>query len=593
MHLPPSMKAQFLCLTLFVSIVLAALRAQAQLVNDGATNILSNVTNSPSNLTVGTNGSFTLLVVSNNASLLNTANGVIGRNSSALSNEVRITGATARWIMGSFANLNVGSNGAANRLTIRDGGTMQGFFFGNLGQGSSSTNNSVLVADPGSLWSGFTLFMGGGGRNQLTVSNGATVWTGGGNVGLGSASNNLVTVTGPGSLWTNNVALVFGSSGNRAIVSDGGALANINSTVGLDATANHNTVVVTDSGSSWTNSGYLRVGDGGIGNQVIASNGATVYVGGNAVIGTSSPARSNAVTVTGQATTWIGNSNLYVGSNAPFSRLAISDGARLMSAPVVNSYSIVGYWDFASNCVALVTDPGTVWSNGYYLSLGISAPNNQLIVSNGASVHAAFSIIGGSLFQASNNVVTVTGLGSLMTTRNGLDFGSASSANGLLISEGGALLNGGGCDMGTPNFASSNHWVTVTGSDSMMSNRVHLIVGGVGPGHRLTISNGGFVTSRYGVLGETASSSNNFARVLGPGSVWSNQLNLTVGSSGRGNQLLVSQGGATFLRRCELCRRDFGRPRQRGHRHGRRVILGLWRRFADRPYGQRKQPCCE
>ena len=43
----------------------------AQLVNDGATNTLSNVTNTfIGDVTVGTNGSFTLLVLSNNALLM-------------------------------------------------------------------------------------------------------------------------------------------------------------------------------------------------------------------------------------------------------------------------------------------------------------------------------------------------------------------------------------------------------------------------------------------------------------------------------------------------------------------------------------------
>jgi len=104
---------------LWLALLLAPLGAEAQVVAAGATNVLSNVTNSSPNITVGTNGSFTLLVLSNNALLNNTANGVIGRNASAQSNEVRITGATARWIMASFVNLSVGSNGAASRWMVR------------------------------------------------------------------------------------------------------------------------------------------------------------------------------------------------------------------------------------------------------------------------------------------------------------------------------------------------------------------------------------------------------------------------------------------------------------------------------------------
>src|SRR6185369_9219829 len=50
--------------------LLFAASVNAQLVNDGATNTLSNVTNSfIGDVTVGTNGAFTLLVLSNNALL--------------------------------------------------------------------------------------------------------------------------------------------------------------------------------------------------------------------------------------------------------------------------------------------------------------------------------------------------------------------------------------------------------------------------------------------------------------------------------------------------------------------------------------------
>src|SRR5262249_55654844 len=72
------------------TVVLSLCKASAQLVADSATNTLSNVTNTYSgDVTVGTNGSFTILVLSNNALLTNSALGYIGRNASARSNEVR------------------------------------------------------------------------------------------------------------------------------------------------------------------------------------------------------------------------------------------------------------------------------------------------------------------------------------------------------------------------------------------------------------------------------------------------------------------------------------------------------------------------
>src|SRR5438094_4714189 len=116
---------------------------RAQLVTDGATNTLSNVTNFfPGNVTIGTNSSFTLLVLSDNALLTNSVNGIIGRNTTAKSNEVQLISSTSRWRMG--GSLFVGSNGVASRLVVSNGALLEDFN-GNLGIGTASSNNSALV----------------------------------------------------------------------------------------------------------------------------------------------------------------------------------------------------------------------------------------------------------------------------------------------------------------------------------------------------------------------------------------------------------------------------------------------------------------
>src|SRR5436309_10378811 len=93
------------CLAALIAV--PALRAQ--IVADGATNTLSNVTtNFTGDVTVGTNGSFTFLVLSDNALLTNSVNGLIGRNATAASNEVQLLSPSARWFMG--GSLLVGAN---------------------------------------------------------------------------------------------------------------------------------------------------------------------------------------------------------------------------------------------------------------------------------------------------------------------------------------------------------------------------------------------------------------------------------------------------------------------------------------------------
>src|SRR5437667_2907145 len=85
----------------------------SQVVNDGATVTLNHVTNTINGgIIVGTNGPFTLLVLTNGTLLTNSGNGTIGLNSGANSNTVRLTSANTRWLMS--LDLTVGSNGSVN-----------------------------------------------------------------------------------------------------------------------------------------------------------------------------------------------------------------------------------------------------------------------------------------------------------------------------------------------------------------------------------------------------------------------------------------------------------------------------------------------
>src|SRR5262245_17714919 len=117
---------------------------RAQLVADGATNTLANVTNSISGtLTVGTNGSLTFLVLSNNCLVTNGGVSTIGLNASANSNEVRLVSPTARWLSGS--QLIVGNNGSDNRLIVSDGALVSNRFDASVGSGASASNNVALI----------------------------------------------------------------------------------------------------------------------------------------------------------------------------------------------------------------------------------------------------------------------------------------------------------------------------------------------------------------------------------------------------------------------------------------------------------------
>jgi fibronectin-binding autotransporter adhesin len=255
-------------------LVCAILPLRAQIVADGATNTLSNVTNTfPGTVIVGTNGSFTLLTIADNALLTNSANGVIGLNASAKSNEVWLVSANARWLMGN--HLFVGNDGSFNRLVVSNGGLVRDQN-GYLGPNASSSNNLTVVTGPGSMWSNANLFYLGfnGAGNQLVVSNGGVLRNNSSSIGVNNtSSSNLAVVTGPGSLWTNADTLqIRGGGRNQMLVTNGGAVRSRVGAMGLGTADSNNLVVVTGSGSTWSNAAELYVGHSSIGNTLVVTD---------------------------------------------------------------------------------------------------------------------------------------------------------------------------------------------------------------------------------------------------------------------------------------------------------------------------------
>src|SRR5439155_20110348 len=96
---------------------------------------------------------------------------------------------------------------------------------------------------------------------------------------------------------------------------------------------------------------------------------------------------------------------VYLGSNGAFNRLVVSNGWTMQAFS-----GNVGVQVSASNNLALVTGPGSVWSIAT-LTLGSSGAGNQVIVSNGGLLDCASSTIG-AFPGSSNNLAVVAGSGS-------------------------------------------------------------------------------------------------------------------------------------------------------------------------------------
>jgi T5SS/PEP-CTERM-associated repeat protein len=143
----------------------------------------------------------------------------------------------------------------------------------------------------------------------------------------------------------------------------------------------------------------------------------------------------------------------------------------------------------------------------------------------------------------SNNTLTLstnTGTGTLLVITNTLYVGSQGSSNSLSISAGATVSDGTGT-IGDSN-TSSNNSALVTGTNSLWTNSIALVVGYSGSGNSLIISNGATVADVTGWLGVNSTSSNNVAVVTGTNSLWTNSGDLTVGNYGASNSLTISSG---------------------------------------------------
>ncbi len=398
----------------------------------------------------------------------------------------------------------MGHNGSNNRLVVSDGALLASYD-DIIGGNPGSSNNLALVTGVGSIWTNRgELHMGfAGDGNQLVISNGGAVF-GLDNryIGydLGAASNSVI-VTDAGSRWLGNDSLYLGVDGvfNTLLVRNGGQVTSGLGTIGGTSVGNNNRAVVTDAGSSWTNGQDLYVGELGSANLLVVSNGAVISGAGHGFIGFNASARSNSVVLTDSGSRWLLSSNLYVGSNGPFNRLVISNGARLE-----NQFAAIGGGISSSNNEVVVTGVGSVWTNRATLHLGESGRGNRLVVSNGGRVDSPNTEIGFNA-SSSNNLMIVTDPGSFFRVQQTLSVGGFSSGNRLVVSNGAWLHD----DNALIGYFGTNNDVLVTGPGTTWTNRSGIYVGRFRGGNRLTISNSAFVISRDTWIGTDQLATNN------------------------------------------------------------------------------------
>ncbi len=456
--------------------------AMAQLVADGQTNVLNGVyTYSPGSLTVGTNGAFTLLIITNGATVLNTGgNAVIGSNASAETNRVVVTGAGSFWQ--SDNGFYVGQSGSASELDILNGGNVTDIS-GYIGGNSASSNNLVQISGVGSTWTNTgNLYVGNGSsRNTLIVTNGGKVFSGSSGVGENGSGpgNNFAVITGAGSSWSSSYFYLGYMDGgnNQFLINNGGSFVT-SSTFDIGPYCGSNCLTVADAGSSLQCQTF-RIGYSSTSNQCIISNGATftVLYAGLAAVAATVEGTYTIATVTGSGSVWTNAGDFDFGQTSNV--LAITSGGRLVDN---NGYIGNG---FGKSNVVIVAGANSVWEN--LGDLHVTDVGAQVIITNGGMVANNNGYLGDSTGNI-NCYVLVSGSGSVWTNRDYLYVGNNGASNQLVVANSGKVA-ASAVYLGNN---SSNNQLVVANSGTLTGSTLY--VGYNGSRNQMVVSNSGIVT---------------------------------------------------------------------------------------------------
>jgi len=447
---------------------------------------------------------------------------------------VNVIGTGSTWSMG-VTNLDVGDQ-SEGILNITAGGAVSNHN-GNIGFAEGTVN----VSGAGSKWTNTGgLFIGRNTNGTLNVTAGGLVTNVNGALGTDTFGHGFTSVSGAGSKWINSGQLTVGDIGEatgHVTIENGGAVSSTNGIIGeegvfSDFAAAVGTVDVIGPGATWTNSGDLSVGRGGIGTLSVAGGGAVSnnigYVG-------YAPDSEGYVTVSGAGSKWTSASNLEVGRQGA-GTLRITDGGKVAGLNNEIGGTVFTQPGIGSGEV-LVSGPGSALTSEFNTHVG-HVGTGTLTIENGGNVTDVNGFIA-FFFANSKGTATVTGTGSTWTNTDSLNVGSSGDGT-LIVTNGGAVTSTDGHVGSAPSAKGS---VTVRGAGSSWNMTGDLFLGAQGTG-KLTIENGGSVSSNSGNIGRAGGPpfGSGLVTVTGAGSTWTNTNELRVGNNGLGT-LNIRNGG--------------------------------------------------
>lgn len=495
-----------------------------------------------------TTGTFTI----DEGSVWNNGPSYIGYNATAIGTAA-IGGAGSTWK--SYDHLYVGYLGQGS-LSVHSSGTVISRY-GYIGNSAGATG-TVTINGSGSKWTNsYDFRVGNVGNGTLRIEAGGQVTsTQRSYIGYDIGSFGSTTVTGPGSTWTNSAELYVGFSGFGSLtVSDSGfvtakalyaSLSDLygNGTIAVNGGAVLDTTLSFDQNNGMTQT--LNFGSGGTLNLTVDGTGdlGIGYRGRGSLriadgmsissrygyVGLQSGANGTAA-VTGNGSQWTTSTGLHIGYQGAGS-LAIEAGGQVSSPS-----GTIGL-DAGSSGSASVSGNNSKWAmTTSGLEVGVSG-SGAINIQNGAQVTSNGGKIGAS--AGSNGTVTIHGTGSSWTCSNGIAVGNYGTGT-LNIGSGGQLVSTATAYVGC--LAGSKASVTVDGVGSKWSHSAGLFVASYSAAARLTILNGGEVSSNHGVIASSYGS-NGTVVVNGSGSKWAIGTDLYVsGSNNAFGKLDILSGG--------------------------------------------------
>jgi T5SS/PEP-CTERM-associated repeat protein len=430
---------------------------------------------------------------------------------------------------GTSFDARIDNGGTAQLLT--PGGSVRRLRMGTvLGAGHLLMDASTLT-----VTQNLHLNEGSAGPSSMTVRNGSTITSPSMVVGHTSDASSTLLITDPGSIVTTNEINVgqAGLGTGALMIEAGGSLSDIDGFIARFALS-IGSATVSGTGSTWTNSGILRVGHIGNGTLSVANGGSVSSNFGYVSVGEES---TSTVTVSGTGSAWANSSELHVGYEGT-GTLAIDSGGSVSGA----SGSIGGF-SGASGTVT-VSGAGSQWTNSSGMFVGNSGVGS-LTITGGADVSDDYAYIANA--AGSQGTITVDGAGSTWINDGQLYVGFAGSGS-LNIANGGQVTN---TSFGSVNIgakAGSSGTVTMEGAGSRLTTNNALILGGEGgvptdPGGDgiMTIRAGAQVFSNTGYVAYAPGSESGVS-VEGPDSTWTTNQLLFVGNHGVGNLQIMAGG---------------------------------------------------